>query len=76
MIYYVIIDSSDIDSMNFDSLIGEVAGIRRNLDGTKAIVKYEGRKPGFLYGKDKYTKSQIQAIMNDYDEGWNLQDEE
>ena len=76
MIYYVIIDSSDIDSMDFDSLIGEVAGIRRNLDGTKAIVKYEGRKPGFLYGKDKYTKSQILAIMNDYDEGWNLQDEE
>ena len=76
MSYYVIIDSSEIDSMDFSKLLDDEATVRRNLAGTKAVVEYEGRKPGFLYGKDKYTKSQIQVIMNDYDEGWNLQDEE
>jgi len=76
MSYYVIIDSSEIDSMDFSKLLEDAATVRRNLDGTKAVVEYEGRKPSFLYGKDKYTKSQILAIMNDYDEGWNLQDEE
>jgi len=76
MSYYVIVDSSEIDSMDFSKLLDDATTVRRNLDGTKAVVEYEGRKPGFLYGKDKYTKSQILAIMNDYDEGWNLQDEE
>lgn len=62
--------------MDFSKLLDDASSLRRNLDGTKAIVEYEGRKPGFLYGKDKYTKDQILAIVNDYEEGWNLQDEE
>ena len=33
--------------------------LRKNNDETKAILKYEGRKPTCLYGIDTYTHAQI-----------------
>ena len=74
---YVIINASEINSVDFNKvLVTSSETVRRNNDNTKAIVKYEGDKPSFLDGKQEYTHSEISAIINDYDQGWNEQDPE
>ena len=61
---YVIIDSDEVDSVNF-SQVDETSEntVRFSLDGTKTFVKYDGAKPSFLYGKDTYTHSEILTIL-------------
>ena len=68
---YVILDSSDLDTVNF-SLVEETSAstIRYNLDSTKFIVKYAGSQPVFLTGKQTYTHSEIKAIVSDTSNGW------
>jgi hypothetical protein len=61
---YVIIDSTDVDSVDFDSVLNTSADmLRYSLDGTKTFVKYEGDQPSFLSGKQEYTHSEILAIL-------------
>ena len=38
--------------------------LRRTLDGTKAILKYEGAKPRAFYGEPTYTYSQIKTELS------------
>ena len=61
---YVIINSDEVDSVNF-SQVDETSAdtIRYSVDGTKTFVKYDGAKPTFLYGKDTYTHSEILTIL-------------
>ena len=47
---YVIINSDEVSSVNFDH-------------GSLTFVKYDGAKPTFLYGKDTYTHSEILTII-------------
>jgi len=62
---YVIIDASDVSSIDFSQVMETSADtIRYNIAGDKTFVKYEGAKPRFLYGKDTYTHSEIQVILN------------
>jgi hypothetical protein len=61
---YVIINADEVDSVDF-SKVEETSEstLRFSLDGTKTFVKYDGAKPGFLYGKDTYTQAEILAIL-------------
>lgn len=57
---YVIIDSSEVSSVNFDQVFETSANtLRYNLAGTKTFVKFEGDTPSFLDGKTQYTHSEI-----------------
>jgi len=61
---YVIIDSSEVGSVDFDQVLETSAEtLRFSLDGTKTFVKYEGDQPSFLSGKQEYTHSEILAIL-------------
>jgi len=62
---YVIIDSSEVDSIDFDQVLETSADtLRYSLDGTKTFVKYEGEQPSFLSGKQEYTHFEILTILS------------
>ena len=61
---YVIIDASEVSSVDFDQVAETSADtLRYSLDGTKTFVKYEGTQPFFLLGKTEYTHEEILPIM-------------
>lgn len=61
---YVIIDSSEVSSVNFSQVLETSADtLRYNIAGTKTFVKFEGDTPSFLAGKTQYTHSEILAIL-------------
>jgi hypothetical protein len=61
---YVIINSSDVSSVDF-SQVSETSAdtVRYSLDGTKTFVKFEGDTPAFLEGKTQYAHSEILDIL-------------
>jgi hypothetical protein len=62
---YIIIDSSEIPSVDFNSVLNTNADLLRyNLDKTQAVLKYEGDQPSFLKGKTEYTHSEILARLD------------
>lgn len=62
---YVIIDSPEVDSIDFDQVAETSADtLRYSLDGTKTFVKYEGDQPSFLSGKQEYTHEEILTILS------------
>ena len=62
---YVIIDTTEVSSINFDQVVEtSVDTICYSVDGTKTFVKYEGEQPSFLSGKTEYTHSEILAILS------------
>ena len=66
---YVIIDASDVSSVDFDQVYQTSADTIRwslNADGSrgdKTFVKFSGETPFFLEGKDQYTHSEIRTIL-------------
>lgn len=66
---YVIINDSDVSSVNFDQVCETSANTLRwsvNEDGSqgdKTFVKFEGETPSFLNGKTQYTHSEILTIL-------------
>jgi hypothetical protein len=61
---YVIIDASEVSSVDFDQVLESSAEtLRFSVDGSKTFVKYEGDKPSFLDGKTANTHSEILAIL-------------
>ncbi len=65
---YVIIDASEVSSVDFDQVLETSADtLRYNVAGTQTFVKYEGNKPRFLYGKTAYTHSEILNILSGSD---------
>ena len=61
---YIILEASDASSIDFDKVLETSADtLRWNLDNTKTFVKYEGNKPGFLYGKPVLTHAEIHAEL-------------
>ena len=65
---YVIIDASDVATIDFDQVLETSADtLRYSLDASQTFVKYEGSKPRFLYGKQTYTYSQILTILEGED---------
>ena len=61
---FVIINSSEVNTVNFDEVReAGPSSLRYSLDGTKTFVKYEGTQPFFLLGKTEYTHEEILPIM-------------
>ena len=62
---YVIIEASDIPSVNFDEVLQtSEETLRYSRDGIKALLKFDGQTPSFLEGKTQYTYSEILSILD------------
>ena len=62
---YVIINSDEVDSVDF-SQVDETSAdtVRYYVAGTKTFVKFDtNTTPSFLVGKTQYTHSEILAIL-------------
>ena len=72
---YVIINASDVSSVNFDDVL-ETSGdtLRYNVAGDETFVKYEGPKPRCLYGKDTLSHSAMLTVLSG--EAWTTPMEE
>ena len=69
---YVILNTSEIidenSTIDFSKLLNKDASyLRKNNDGTKAVVKYSGAQPSFLNGKTTYTHAEILVEMSTED---------
>jgi|TARA_R110002012_G_scaffold304650_1_gene508257 hypothetical protein len=74
---YAILNTSDINTVDFSKVKQTDANsVRKNLDGTKFIVKFEGDTPDFLDGVTLYTNQQMLEILWNIDNGWQLEEEE
>ena len=72
---YLIIDASEVSSVDFNQVLEISADtLRYNLDGTKTFVKYEGETPSFLVGKPSFSHSEILEILSN--ENWTAPMEE
>ena len=61
---YVIIDASEVPSIDFNNVLETSANtLRYNIAGDKTFVKYEGAMPPFLLGKDTYSHAQILEVL-------------
>jgi len=61
---YVIIDSSEVSAVDFSQVMQrDSEGTRYSLDGSKALLKYEGTQPSFLSGKTEHSHEEILPIM-------------
>lgn len=61
---YVIIDSSEVSSVDFSKVMQrDSEGTRYSLDGAKALLKFNGDTPSFLIGKPQYDHAEILAEL-------------
>ena len=61
---YVIINATDVSSVNFDQVLETSADtLRYNVAGDQTFVKYEGAKPRCLYGKDTLSHSAMLTVL-------------
>jgi len=62
---YVIIDASEVSSVDFSEVMETSADtLRYSLDETQTLVKFIGDTPSFLDGKTQYTHSEILNILS------------
>ena len=62
---YVIADTSEVSSFDFDQLIDiNESYSRKSLDGSKILTRYEGDQPSFLSGKQEYNQEEILSILS------------
>tara|TARA_R100001086_G_scaffold227903_1_gene147197 strand:- start:982 stop:1200 length:219 start_codon:yes stop_codon:yes gene_type:complete len=61
---YVIYNTENIDLIDF-ALVKETSKetIRKSLDGTKCVLKFDGQTPAFLEGIQQYNYEEILEIM-------------
>ena len=65
---YVIINASEVSSVNFSQVIETSADtLRYSLDDSQTFVKFDGDTPSFLNGKTSYTHSEMITILNGSD---------
>lgn len=61
---YCIINSSEVSSVDFNQVLETSADtLRYSVDGSKALLKYEGGQPSFLWGKTEYTHEEILEVL-------------
>lgn len=61
---YIIMDASEVNSIDFDQVLQTSTDtLRYSVDGSQALLKYEGDQPSFLSGKTEYTHSEILTIL-------------
>ena len=74
---YAILNTSDIGTVDFSKVKQTDANsVRKTLDGSKFMVKFEGDTPDFLDGVTLYTNQEIIEIIWNIDNGWQLIEEE
>ena len=74
---YEILNTSDINTLDFSKVKQTDANsVRKTLDGSKFIVKFEGDTPDFLEGVTLYTNQEIIEIFWNIDNGWQLEEED
>jgi len=62
---YVILNTSELSSVDFDQVLQESADtLRYSLDGTKTFVKFEGDTPSFLIGEPQYDHAEILEVLS------------
>jgi len=61
---YVIIDASEVSSVDFNQVLETSSStLRYNLAGTQTFVKFEGDTPSFLEGKTANTHTEMLSIL-------------
>lgn len=61
---YVIIDASEVSSVDFSQVKETSADtLRYSLDNSKTFVKFDGDTPSFLSGKTTYDRSEMLTIL-------------
>ena len=61
---YVIVDSAEANSFDFNQLVDIDASYRRkSLDGSKILARFEGDTPSFLIGEPQYDHAEILSIL-------------
>tara|TARA_B100001094_G_scaffold331134_1_gene398490 strand:- start:1842 stop:2156 length:315 start_codon:yes stop_codon:yes gene_type:complete len=69
--HYVIINTSDIDIVDFNQTSNENAdNLRLNKNATKCVICYRGRQPSFFDGYKEYTHTEILALVNSETNEW------
>lgn len=61
---YCIVSVSEYDDFNFENVKQNPDGLRYSNDGQFFIVKYSGKKPYDLYGKDVLGQEEISTLLN------------
>lgn len=62
---YVIIDASEVSSVDFNQVLETSAEtLRFSVDGSKTFVKFEGATPAFLAGKQAHSHAEILEILS------------
>tara|TARA_R100000700_G_C3165687_1_gene140834 strand:- start:1118 stop:1357 length:240 start_codon:yes stop_codon:yes gene_type:complete len=62
---WVIVNKSKLDEVDFSKVLQESKSTcRLTVDGTKALLKYDGSQPSELAGEAEYNHSQILQILN------------
>jgi len=70
---YVIIDASEVSSVDFNQVLEtSPSTLRYNLAGTQTFVKFEGDTPSFLEGKTALDRSEMLAVLATED--WSADD--
>jgi len=65
---YVIINSSDVSSVDFSKIAETSADtLRYSLNGTKTFVKFNGDTPSFLIGEPQYDQEEMLSILDGAD---------
>ena len=74
---YAILNTSDINTVDFSKVKQTDANsVRKTLDGSKFMVKFEGDTPDFLDGVTLYTNQEMIEIFWNIENGWQLEEEE
>ena len=72
---WVIVNVSDItEEMIFNAIQSSMSTLRKSLDGSKAILKWEGDTPSCFDGMTTYSHSEILTELNKSD--WTSSDGE
>jgi len=73
---YAILNTSDINTVDFSKVKQiDANSVRKSLDGSKFMVKFEGDTPDFLDGVTLYTNEEMIEILWDLNNGWQTEDE-
>lgn len=61
---YVIISASEIDDIDFDAVLQDSTDtLRRSVDGTQALIKFEGDTPSCLEGEPQLGHQETLSLM-------------
>ena len=62
---YVILNTSELSSVDFNQVLQESADtLRYSVDGTKFLLKFEGDTPSFLVGEPQYDHAEILTVLS------------